>query len=229
MNQIRRRILESAGVLLATAALPALSAELLPTPAQMRGPFYPSRIPLDKDNDLVRVRGRPGVAFGHIVDISGRIVDARGRPQAGVNVEIWQVNGYGRYHHEHDDQNLPLDPNFQGYGLAITDAEGAYRFRTVKPVAYPGRAPHIHFALTRQDVGTFSTQMYLAGAPENNHDFLLSRIANRKARESLIVPLTPSTANTGESSTTFDIVLAQDAGLGRSPVPPAYRLARIGL
>ena len=80
MNQIRRRILESAGVLLATAALPALAAELLPTPAQMRGPFYPSRFPLDKDNDLVRVRGRAGVAFGHIVDISGRIVDARGRP-----------------------------------------------------------------------------------------------------------------------------------------------------
>lgn len=229
MNQIRRRVLESAGVLLATAALPALAAELLPTPAQMRGPFYPSRFPLDKDNDLVRVHGRAGVAFGHIVDISGRIVDARGRPQAGVNVEIWQVNGYGRYHHEHDDQNLPLDPNFQGYGSAITDAGGAYRFRTVKPVAYPGRAPHIHFALTRQDIGTFSTQMYLAGAPENSHDFLLSRIANRKARESLVVTLTPSAANAGESSATFDIVLAQDAGVGRSPVPPAYRLAHVGL
>ena len=80
---------------------------------------------------------------------------------------------------------------------------------TVKPVAYPGRAPHIHFAQTRKDLGTFSTQMYVAGAPENERDFLLSGIRDRKARSRLIVPLSPAPAIAGELAGRFDIVLAE--------------------
>mgnify|MGYP001304265195 CR=1 FL=1 len=186
MDLHRRKMLTTA--ILTAVAAPALAASLAPTPAQMRGPFYPIKFPLDQDNDLVSVKDHPGRAFGEILNITGRVVDSAGRPQSGVKIEIWQVNGYGRYHHEHDDQARPLDPNFQGYGWAVTNAAGAYRFRTVKPVAYPGRAPHIHFALTRQDFGTFSTQMYLAGASENASDFLLSRVRDGRARESLVVP-----------------------------------------
>jgi protocatechuate 3,4-dioxygenase beta subunit len=144
-----------------------------------------------------------------------------------VRIEIWQVNGYGRYHHAGDDSDKPIDPNFQGYGTALTGADGAYRFRTVRPVAYPGRAPHIHFALTRQDFGTFITQMYVAGAPENKRDFLLSAIRDARARASLIVALTPS--STGELAGEFNIVLADDGRLQRGALPEAYRYARLGL
>jgi protocatechuate 3,4-dioxygenase beta subunit len=218
-----------AAVFAAGSVLPARAANLLPTPAQMRGPFYPVTLPLDQDNDLVSVEGHPGTAYGEITNIAGRVLDGKGRPQAGVRVEIWQVNGYGRYHHGGDDSDKPIDPNFQGYGTAVTGVDGRYRFRTVKPVAYPGRAPHIHFALTGKDFGTFTTQMYVADAPENERDFLLARIRDRKARTRLIVPLSPAPDTAGELAGTFDIVLAGNGMLGRETVPPAYHRARLVL
>lgn len=207
MNSHRRKLLQASAGLAAGAALPAWAAELAATPQQMAGPFYPLTFPLDQDNDLVTVKGRAGTAHGEITNVGGRILDVSGKPQAGVRIEIWQVNGYGRYHHQGDDSDKPIDPNFQGYGTAVSDAAGVYRFRTVKPQAYPGRAPHIHFALTRQDFGTFTTQMYVAGAPENERDFLLSRIHDRKARNSLIVPLSAAAGTGRELAGEFNIVL----------------------
>jgi protocatechuate 3,4-dioxygenase, beta subunit len=229
MDARRRQFLQATGALAASVALPAGAADLLPTPAQMPGPFYPLTFPLDQDNDLVSVSGRLGLAHGTITNIAGRVLDDKGRPQPGVRVEIWQVNGYGRYHHAGDDSGKPLDPNFQGYGTAVTGADGAYRFRTVKPVAYPGRAPHVHFALTRKDFGTFTTQMYVAGAPENERDFLLSRIRDRRARANLIVELAPSSAAAGELAGVFNIVLADDARIQRGTLPEGYRQAGLGL
>ena len=173
----------------------------------MQGPFYPLTLPLDRDNDLASVAGRTGRAKGTLLDIAGRVLDTDGKPVRGVKVEIWEVNGYGRYHHPHDDSDLPIDPYFQGFGETVSDAEGGYRFRTVKPVAYPGRAPHVHFALSGPGFGPFYTQMYLAGAPENARDFLLRGVTDRKAREALIVTLEPSPASDGELSGRFDIVL----------------------
>lgn len=227
MNRYRRKLLQASGAAIAGVALPAWAAELVPTPAQMRGPFYPLTFPLDQDSDLVSVSGRPGIAHGMITNVAGHVLDDKGRPQAGIRVEIWQVNGYGRYHHAGDDRDKPIDPNFQGYGKVVTGADGAYRFRTIKPVAYPGRAPHIHFALTRKDFGSFTTQMYIAGAPENERDFLLTGIRDRRARASLIVALAPSSA--GELAGEFNIVLADDGRLQRGAVPAAYRQARLGL
>jgi protocatechuate 3,4-dioxygenase beta subunit len=228
IDVLRRRLIGAAGIVTAGAIVPAWAANLVATPPQMRGPFYPIELPLDQDNDLTRVKGRDGVAHGELTDITGRVLDLGGRPLAGVRLEIWQVNGYGRYHHAGDASDRPLDPNFQGFGTATTDAQGAYRFRTVKPLPYPGRAPHIHFELSRQDFGRFTSQMYVAGAPENERDFLLSRIADRKARQALVVPLERS-GGTGPLSGRFDIVLGN--GLqGRGPgAPAAYRLARLGL
>lgn len=220
MNNNRRKLLQASAGLAAAAGLPAWAAELLPTPAQMRGPFYPIDFPLDEDNDLVTVKGSDGIAHGEITNVGGRILDVSGKPQAGVRIEIWQVNGYGRYHHAGDDSDKPIDPSFQGYGTATSDADGAYRFRTVKPRAYPGRAPHIHFALTRQDFGTFTTQMYVAGAPENERDFLLSRIRDRKARSSLIVPLSAAPGAGGELAGEFNIVLGN--GLATMGVRPSF-------
>lgn len=229
MNSQRRKLLQASAGLAAGAALPAWAAELVPTPAQMPGPFYPLSFPLDQDNDLVTVKGRNGIAHGEITNVGGRILDPSGKPQAGVRIEIWQVNGYGRYHHQGDDSDKPVDPNFQGYGTAVSDAGGVYRFRTVKPLAYPGRAPHIHFALSRQDFGTFTTQMYVAGAPENERDFLLSRIRDRKARQSLIVPLSPAPGTGAELAGEFNVVLAGDGPLRRGARPSASHWARLVL
>jgi len=210
MQHTRRRVI---GTLAAGAALaspfPALAAGLLPTPAQSKGPFYPLELPLDQDNDLVQVLGRSGVAQGDILDLTGRLLDERGQPLRGVKIEIWQVNAFGRYHHPHDEQDKPWDPNFQGFGRTLTDEQGRYRFRTVRPVAYPGRAPHIHFALSDRRFSTFYTQMYIAGAPENARDFLLSRIADRTARDSLIVDLAEANAEGARLQGRFDIVLGK--------------------
>jgi protocatechuate 3,4-dioxygenase beta subunit len=230
MDRYRRKLLHATAALAAGVACPALAGDLVPTPAQMRGPFYPLTFPLDQDNDLVSVSGRSGIGYGTIINVAGRVLDEKGRAQAGVRVEIWQVNGYGRYHHAGDNSDKPIDPNFQGYGTALTGADGAYLFRTVKPVAYPGRAPHIHFALTRKDFGTFTTQMYVAGTPENERDFLLSGIPDRRARATLIVALGPSSATAGELAGEFNIVLAGDGRLRRGgTLPEAYRQARLGL
>ncbi len=218
MRDIRRRLVRALGSagLVALAAPLAQAARVTATPPQAQGPFYPLELPLDQDNDLVHVTGRTGVAYGTILDVYGQLRDVEGSPLAGVQIEIWQVNGYGRYHHPYDDQDRPWDANFQGYGRTVTDRDGSYRFRTVRPVAYPGRAPHIHFALGDSGAAKFYTQMYLAGAPENARDFLLSSVRDPRARERLIVALAPSPAEGAELAGRFDIVLGETL-LSRKP------------
>jgi protocatechuate 3,4-dioxygenase beta subunit len=211
-EQRRRQLLETLGgaaALALTAPLTRAAELLLATPRQAKGPFYPLELPLDQDNDLTRVAGRSGRAQGTTIDVVGRLRDERGRPLAAVQIEIWQVNAFGRYHHRHDDQDKPWDPDFQGYGRTVTDSQGGYRFRTVRPVAYPGRAPHIHFALSDRRFSTFYTQMYVAGAPENERDFLLNGVRDPGARDSLIVNLEPSRAEGSELVGRFDIVLGE--------------------
>lgn len=216
----RRRLLVGGAAALALATPLARAAAALATPSQGKGPFYPLELPLDQDNNLVQVAGRSGIAEGAILDVFGQLRDEHGRPLAGVAIEIWQVNAFGRYHHPHDQQDKPWDPNFQGFGRTRTDTEGAYRFRTVRPVAYPGRAPHIHFALSDSRFATFYTQMYLAGAAENEGDFLLSSVRDREARASLIVNLEPSppaeAAQGAQLAGRFDIVLGETV-LSRKP------------
>jgi len=182
------------------------------TPAQSEGPFYPRELPLDRDNDLTRVSTLATPARGDITELTGTVTDSTGRPQAGLLVEIWQVNAFGRYHHPDDRRNLPLDPGFQGYGQFATDAQGRYRFRTIRPVSYPGRAPHVHLALSGDGVRRLTTQFYVAGAPENASDFLLNRVRDPVLRASLIVPFKPLAVPAGGATLTahFDVVLARD-------------------
>jgi protocatechuate 3,4-dioxygenase beta subunit len=214
----RRHLLGALGAFAAAAMASRVAgaAQLLATPYQGKGPFYPQELPLDQNNDLTRVAGRSGHARGTIVDVSGRLLDEAGRPLRGVQIEIWQVNAYGRYHHRSDRQDKPWDPDFQGFGRTLTDEQGAYRFRTVQPVAYPGRAPHIHFALSDRRFATFYTQLYIAGAPENDRDFLLAQVRDAGARSSLIVNLEPSRVEGSELVGRFDIVLGQTV-LSRQP------------
>lgn len=190
------------------------AAALLATPAQTRGPFYPLELPLDSDNDLVQVKDRSAIARGKITDLQGRVLERGGRPVPGARVEIWQCDAFGRYHHPWDSRNAPLDENFQGYGRFSTTGEGAYRFRTIRPVAYPGRAPHIHFAVTAPGAEPFITQMYVAGAPENERDYLLNRVSDPRLKARLIVDFIPARGNTALLEARFDIVLGENFGGG---------------
>lgn len=171
----RRMLLASTLSLTALgAAAPALAAAV-PTPAQTRGPFYPVRYPLDSDNDLVRVKGSAAQALGQVTHLAGRVLDTSGRQLAGARVEIWQCDAKGVYHHPGD--RGARDANFQGYGRVTSARDGGYRFRTIKPVPYPGRTPHIHFAVKAPGLRELVTQMYIDEHPLNERDWLYRRAA----------------------------------------------------
>jgi protocatechuate 3,4-dioxygenase beta subunit len=206
----RRRMLEivaggAAGYFLMGA--PKANTLLPLTPPQTAGPFYPRWFPADSDNDLVQVTGHAGIANGTITHLNGRVLDEAGRAVSGARVEIWQCDATGRYHYVDDGRgDPPLDENFQGYGQAVTDAGGGYRFRTIRPVPYPGRTPHIHFAVSVPGFPRFITQMYVAGEPLNERDGVLMSVRDPAARARLIVSLLPA-IEPGALAGTFDIVL----------------------
>ena len=205
----RRRMLEIFAGCAAGLSLPSApgAAELAPTPRQTAGPFYPQVFPADCDNDLVHVTGHKNAAKGTVTNLGGRVLEASGRPVPGLRVEIWQCDANGRYHYVRDaSADRPLDDDFQGYGQSLTDAAGGYRFRTIRPVPYPGRTPHIHFAVSGPGLPRFTTQMYVAGEPLNGRDGVLMSIRDPAARARLIVPLR-SAAEAGALVGTFDIVL----------------------
>lgn len=208
-SSLTRRSFVACAVSAAALAVPRTGmAErpLVPTPRQTTGPFYPRTKPRDSDADLVTVAGRPEPAQGTLTRIDGRVVDPRGRVVPDALVEIWQCDALGRYHHPRDGGGL--DPNFQGYGRTETDGQGGYGFRTIRPVPYPGRTPHIHFAVAARNFPHLTTQMYVAGEPLNNGDFVLGRIRDPLARASVIVVLAPlAHGEPGSLTGTFDIVL----------------------
>jgi protocatechuate 3,4-dioxygenase beta subunit len=209
-NVTRRRLLVGTGTVLTlvgSRVLPAM-AGLAATPRQTTGPFYPVELPLDRDNYLVRVAGASAPAQGQITHVFGRVLDRDARRISGARVEIWQCNAFGRYHHPRDTRDAPLDPGFQGYGETVSAADGGYRFRTIRPVPYPGRTPHIHFAVTVPGLQRLITQMYVAGEPLNARDGLYNSIRDADSRAAVTVALAPvPTLEPGAVGGTFDIVL----------------------
>ncbi len=205
----RRALLSVTSLALVGVAVPRLAmAALTLTPRQTAGPFYPKSLPLHPDNDLVRIAGHEKQADGIVTHMFGRVLDGDGRPVPQARIEIWQCDSHGRYHNVDDRSSRPLDPDFQGYGLTVSGNDGGYRFRTIRPVAYPGRTPHIHFAISPSGGGRLVTQMYVAGEPLNARDTVLNAIRDQAARARVIVPLEPaSQIEAGALAGTFDIVL----------------------
>jgi protocatechuate 3,4-dioxygenase beta subunit len=184
---------------------PALAA--VATPRQTEGPFYPLDWSGDADNDLVVVRGEAARALGQVAHVSGRVLDAAGAPVRDAAVEIWQCDANGRYLHPGDAPFFggKRDAGFQGRGRMMAGADGAYRFRTIRPVAYSGRAPHIHFRVRRAGREVLTTQLYVAGDPLNERDGLYRREANRAALTAAFVPA--NGIEPGALAATFDIRL----------------------
>lgn len=186
----------------------AFAEELSLTPRQTEGPFYPDKLPLDTDNDLIIVNDDLTPAVGEITHLSGRILDSRGEPIRNALVEIWQVDNHGVYLHTQGGDRQKLDKNFQGFGRFLTGSSGEYYFRTIKPTLYPGRTRHIHFAVKMKGQEKFTTQCYVKGEPANERDGILRGIRDPKARESVIVDFAPiEQSKIGELAAKFDIVL----------------------
>ncbi len=205
----RRRFLARGGLALALFATPgAFAEELLRTPKQTEGPFYPDHLPLDTDNDLIIVNDGLTPAVGEITYVSGRILDSGGEPIRNAVVEIWQCDKNGAYLHSRSGNGEKRDPNFQGFGRFVTGSSGEYLFRTIKPVSYPGRCPHIHYAVKMKGREKWTTQCYIKGEPANEKDGVLRGIRDDQQRESVIVDFAPlKDARAGELAARFDIVM----------------------
>ena len=189
-----------------------LAEELTRTPRQTEGPFYPDHLPLDTDNDLIIVNDSLTPAVGEITHLSGRILDAKGDPLRNALVEIWQVDNHGAYIHTADPHHSTLDKNFQGYGTFTTASSGEYRFRTIKPVPYSGRTPHIHFRVNRNGREALTTQVFINGYEQNKRDGVFNGIRDPLDRELVLVDFVPvKDSKINELSARFDVVI------GRTP------------
>lgn len=185
-----------------------LAAGRMLTPSGTEGPFYPDRLPLDTDNDLVKLGPDGKQAAGQVFHLMGQVVDKSGAPYTGFIVEIWQCDANGIYSHSGDSGRGTFDPNFQGFGTTATSQNGAYRFRTITPVSYPGRTPHIHFKVKAPNRREFTSQMYLAGHPRNASDFLYRQLGNPGAQRAASVNLLPAPELSPDAvKAAFDIVL----------------------
>jgi protocatechuate 3,4-dioxygenase beta subunit len=207
--QNRRDFLSRVGLVSTLFVIPGAFAEALQlTPAQTEGPFYPDKLPLDTDNDLLILNDSATPALGEVTWLNGRILDSRGEPIRNALVEIWQCDAKGVYLHRGSSASEKRDANFQGFGRFLTGSSGEYQFRTIKPVAYPGRTPHIHFAVKYKGRDKFTTQCYIQGEPRNHKDGVLNGIRDKKARESVIVPFAPLPGSkVGELAARFNIVM----------------------
>jgi protocatechuate 3,4-dioxygenase beta subunit len=203
----RRRFLTGAiGAAVAVGSAPLLGSV---TPSQTEGPFFPIVDQPDKDADLTRIEGRMESALGEVVIVEGRVLDEAGAPIAAALIDVWQANVHGRYSHEADPNPQPLDPNFQGWGKLVTDAQGGYRFKTIIPGAYQvgeawSRPPHIHFKVAKRGFHELTTQMYFADHPLNDLDRLLQAVPEDQ-RASLVVNFEPQLDDAPRGR--FDLVL----------------------
>jgi protocatechuate 3,4-dioxygenase beta subunit len=182
--------------------------DLVRTAAQTEGPFYPDKLPLDTDNDLLIINDGITPAVGEITHLTGKILDAKGNPLKNALVEIWQCDSNGAYLHSGSDNGGRREKNFQGYGRFLTGSTGEYYFRTIKPVPYTGRTPHIHVKVKKNDRDLLTTQCYVKGHPGNEKDFIWKAIKDEQARNSITIDYTPiKDSKIGELAANFDVVL----------------------
>ncbi len=205
----RRDFLRRLALGAAAFAAPGAFAEaLVRTPKQTEGPFYPDRLPLDTDNDLLVLNNSLTPAVGEVAWLSGRILDEHGDPVRNALVEIWQADANGVYIHSKSGNAARRDGNFQGFGRFLTGASGEYLFRTIKPVPYKPRTPHIHLAVRIKGRKELITQCYVKGQPMNAADMVYKAIKDPAQRESVTLAFDPlKGSKAGELAARWDVVL----------------------
>ena len=191
----------------------AEALELKPTASAPEGPFYPDKMPLDTDNDLLIINDAITPAVGDVSHLTGRVLTMSGQPVRNAFVEIWQVDSTASYVHTGGRQPTGSDRNFQGYGRFLTDSKGQYYFRTIKPISYTligiFRTAHIHVAISKNGKRVFTTQLLVKGHPDNARDGFVKGI-DPKALDTVLVDFTPvAGSKIGELSANFDIVLGK--------------------
>lgn len=209
----RRNFIQRIGLGAALFTVPGAFAEELSRKTVTKtawveeGPFYPPKLPLDTDNDLLIVNNNITPAVGDITHLSGRLLNASGDPVRNATIEIWCVDHDGVYLADRGNQSQ-FDANFQGFGRFLTSSTGEYYFRTLKPVRYPGRqAPHIHFKIKTKGQPEWTTQLFIKGYPGNEQDGVYLQIAGA-ARETVTKDFTSvKDSRIGELAAQFDIVL----------------------
>jgi protocatechuate 3,4-dioxygenase beta subunit len=218
----RRRLLQS--LLLTTGGIITSSVyaeALVLTPRATEGPYYPDHLPLDQDNDLLQIQGNAAQAMGTVTEFGGRLLNADGKPIQDALIEMWQADNNGCYIHSRGTQrDKERDPAFQGYGKIMTNAKGEYRFRTIKPGLYTGRTLHWHIAVKQGENRMLTTQLYIAGVPQNDKDGILRRTGTEEQRLSVIREFNPKTPGSPELYGTWDIVI------GHTPEEPEERRPR---
>jgi protocatechuate 3,4-dioxygenase, beta subunit len=206
----RRNFFRRLSLAAALFSVPGLFAEQLArkTPWVEEGPFYPPRLPLDTDNDLIMVNDSITPAVGQITHISGRLLDAKGDPIRNATIELWEADNMGVYLADRPRRNQ-CDSHFQGFGRFLTGSTGNYYFRTIKPVSYSGRpAPHIHFKIKAKGREPFNTQLFVRGDQGNPRDQIWRRIGDEQTRALVTVDFAPvKESRIGELAARFDIVL----------------------
>ena len=208
IDAARRQALQAGVALLMGPVASRWAMAVTPTPEQALGPFYPRVLPADRDGDLVQILGRAQRAQGTVLFVDGRVTDGSGAAVADALVEIWQCDVHGKYLRPADDSPGPRDENFQGYGQVRTDAAGAYAFRTIRPVPYAGRPPHIHFLVTHPRHRRLVTQLYAQEARGDGAPGGAARRWSESGTPSLWPPLAPTEREAGALAARFDIVLA---------------------
>lgn len=175
------------------------------TPILELGPFavMKYRKQADHDIDLTHIENNSGIAFGQIITVFGKITDKNCKPLQSAIVEIWSANHYGKYHHEYDKSERQDDPNFQGWGQAITNKLGEYKFKTILPGPYGSRTRHIHFKVSKRNYHELTTQLFFEGEEKNKKDFILSSFTHEE--QQLITR--PIIDKGNSKQVEFDIVL----------------------
>ncbi|PHS15405.1 MAG: intradiol ring-cleavage dioxygenase [Blastopirellula sp.] len=205
----RRQMIQQSAFMAAAMTTPGLFAEeLMKTARQTEGPFYPNKLPLDTDNDLLIINDQLTPAVGTIVHLTGRVRNLSGEPIRNAIVEIWQTDNNGVYIHTEARDKDKQDTNFQGFGRFLTNRKGEYYFRTLKPVHYGPRTSHIHLAVKQGSKRLLTTQIYTKGDPKNARDRILQSIEDVKSRNLLIVDYKPLPhTKTGELAAHFDVIV----------------------
>ena len=200
----RRTLFTLCGALI----IPDISyGRLIRTPWQGEGPFYPDRIPVDTDNDLVKNGDTSVEAEGKILILNGMLVNLNTQPVNGVSIEIWQTDKNGVYLHSGSFARNTLDKKFQGFGRTKTDRNGRFFFRTIVPTEYPGRTPHIHMKLWREGKNILTTQLYILDHPHNKKDFLFQRMSLVEQRNNSMKLIAAKDKNRAEFQTFVKIVV----------------------